>query len=84
MCSAGSCEELSTWFLVCVLKYENCCFCDTGHLLFMVGVYSAVPPPSSVQKPQKPTAAAAKKTQDSDSSDSSDDSSDEEDKKAPG
>lgn len=47
----------------------------------MAGVYSAVPPPSSVQKPAAP---AAKKTQDSESSDTSDDSSDEEDKKAPG
>lgn len=47
----------------------------------MVGVYSAVPPPSSVQKPAAP---AAKKSQDSESSETSDDSSDEEDKKAPG
>lgn len=44
---------------------------------YAVGVYSAVPPPCSAQKP---TASAAKKTQDSESSDSSD----EEDKKAPG
>lgn len=47
----------------------------------MLGVYSAVPPPSSVQKPVAP---AAKKTQDSESSDTSDDSSDEDEKKAPG
>lgn len=47
----------------------------------MLGVYSAVPPPSSVQKPAAP---AAKKTQDSESSDTSDDSSDEDEQKAPG
>lgn len=54
---------------------------DAGHFPFMLGVYSAVPPPGSVPKPAAP---AAKKTQDSDSSDTSDDSSDEEEQKAPG
>ena len=46
----------------------------------LVGAYSAVPPPASVQK--APAASAASKAKDSDSSDSSDDSSDEEEKKA--
>ena len=47
----------------------------------MLGAYSAVPPPASIQK--APAAPAAAKAKASESSDSSDDSSDEE-KKVPG
>lgn len=45
----------------------------------LVGAYSAVPPPASIQK--APAALAGNKAKDSDSSDSSDDSSDEEENK---
>lgn len=63
------------------LKCETVLCCDHGHFPFILGVYSAVPPPNSVPKPAAP---ATKKTQDSSSSDTSDDSSDEEEQKAPG
>lgn len=56
-------------------------FVDICDICFfsLVGAYSAVPPPASIQK--APAAPAASKAKDSDSSDSSDDSSDEEEEK---
>lgn len=47
--------------------------------LCLVGAYSAVPPPASIQK--GPAAPAANKNKGKDSSESSDDSSDEEEEK---
>lgn len=65
------------------IKYAAACI-QFGHGVsprfpfVLVGAYSAVPPPASVQK--APAAPAASKAKDSDS-DSSDDSSDEEEEK---
>lgn len=60
----------------CIASVYTSCSSAT---FVMLGPYSAVPPPASIQK--APAAPAASKAKESDSSDSSDDSSDEDEKK---